>query len=115
MLFTPTKSPSHIQIPHIERVFLDELAPRLHLSPHQDGKDAIRLDNIIQVCRESSKPKAVVTHYLATGESWQAASGYQRRCYEEGLPVYNTTASAFKAMDRLLCYHRNRGNALGGS
>jgi acyl-CoA synthetase (NDP forming) len=67
-----------------------------------------QLDNIIKVYIKSGKPIAVIMHYLASGESWQAASNYQRKCYEAGLPVYHSIASAVKAIDRLLRYHEKR-------
>jgi hypothetical protein len=67
-----------------------------------------QLDNIIKVCTKSSKPMAVIVHYLASGESWHAVSNYQRKCYEAGLPVYHSIASATKAIDRLLHYHEKR-------
>jgi len=69
-----------------------------------------QLNNIIKVAAGSSKPMAVVIDYLATGESWLAASGVQRRCYEAGLPVYHSTASAFKAVARLCRYRRSAQN-----
>src|ERR1051325_1902703 len=37
---------SHIQIPYILRILLDERAPGLHLVPHQDGKCAVRIGRI---------------------------------------------------------------------
>ncbi|MCX5998669.1 MAG: hypothetical protein NTU41_03520 [Chloroflexi bacterium] len=49
-----------------------------------------------------TKPMAVVIHYLTSGESWQMASEYSRRCYQAGLPVYHSIAGAAKAIDRLV-------------
>ncbi len=63
-------------------------------------------DNIVKVAGEVNKPSAVVLHYLACGDSWKAASAYQRKFYEAGLPVYHSPASAFRAIDRLLRYHQ---------
>jgi len=67
-----------------------------------------QLGNVVHVAGESIKPIAVVVHYLSSGESWQAASKYVRQCYEAGLPVYYSAASAVKAIDRLLRYHERR-------
>ena len=66
-----------------------------------------QLDRIIASAGDSSKPIAVVMCYLATGESWVAATHFQRKCYEAGLPVY-FSASAVKAVDRLLAYQQQR-------
>ena len=65
-----------------------------------------QMGNVIKVSGESIKPVAVVMHYLTSAESWQAASNFQRKIYEAGLPVYHSTASAVKAIDRLLRYHQ---------
>ena len=69
-----------------------------------------QMGNVIQVAGESTKPVAAVIHYLSSAEGWQAASKYVRQCYEAGLPVYYSTASAVKAIDRLLRYHEKRRN-----
>lgn len=70
-----------------------------------------QLGNIVKVAGESIKPMAIVMHYLASGESWQAATNYQRICYQAGLPVYHSGASAMKSVDRLLRYYQGRGVA----
>jgi acyl-CoA synthetase (NDP forming) len=66
----------------------------------------IQIDSVIKAHSESVKPMAVVMHYLASGDSWQAASDLQQKCYEAGLPVYHSVASAVKAIDRFLGYHQ---------
>ncbi|MBL7119732.1 MAG: hypothetical protein ISS53_03505 [Dehalococcoidia bacterium] len=73
-----------------------------------------QMGNVIKVSGESIKPVAVVMHYLTSAESWQAASDYIRKCHEAGLPVYHSTASAVKAIDRLLRYHQCH-EILGGA
>jgi superfamily II helicase len=50
----------------------------------------------------------VVINFLATGQSWLAAAGLQQKCYEAGLPSYHSTASALKAIGRLIKYHQAR-------
>lgn len=64
-----------------------------------------QLTNFIKVATECDKPTAVVINYLATGQSWLAAAGLQQKCYEAGLPTYHSTASALKAIGRLIRYH----------
>ncbi|MCX5998020.1 MAG: CoA-binding protein [Chloroflexi bacterium] len=68
-----------------------------------------QVNNVIQVSRESKKPMAVVVHYLANGESWQVASRYAERLRETGLPVFFSTASAFRAIDRFMRYQEGKG------
>ena len=65
-------------------------------------------ETIIRLHRESAKPMAVVAHYMATGEGWHFAAKYVKDFYEAGLPVYHSIASAAKAIDRFVRYHRNR-------
>lgn len=64
-------------------------------------------DSVIEVHKEASKPVALVIHALASGESWQAALDCQRKCYEAGLPVYHSTGSMAKAVDRFLLYYQH--------
>ncbi|MDM7998618.1 MAG: CoA-binding protein [Dehalococcoidia bacterium] len=64
-----------------------------------------QLSNLIKVAHECGKPTAVVINFLATGQSWLAAAGLQQKCYEAGLPTYHSTASALKAIGRLMRYH----------
>jgi acyl-CoA synthetase (NDP forming) len=67
-----------------------------------------QLSNLIKVAAEFEKPTAVVINFLATGQSWLAASGLQQKCYEAGLPTYHSTASALKAIGRLIRYHQTK-------
>jgi acyl-CoA synthetase (NDP forming) len=67
-----------------------------------------QLSNLIKVANECGKPTAVVINFLATGQSWLAASGLQQKCYEAGLPTYHSTASALKAIGRLIKYREAR-------
>ena len=64
-----------------------------------------QLGHIIEVGAGYRKPKAVVINYLATGESWQAATDFQRRCYEAGLASYHSTAGALRAIGRVMRYY----------
>ena len=63
-----------------------------------------QLNNFIKVAAECDKPTAVVINFLATGQSWLAAAGLQQKCYEAGLTTYHSTASALKAIGRLIRY-----------
>jgi len=67
-----------------------------------------QLTNLIKAAAECDKPTAVVINFLATGQSWLAASGLQQKCYEAGLPTYHSTASALKAVGRLIRYRQTR-------
>jgi acyl-CoA synthetase (NDP forming) len=64
-----------------------------------------QLDNLIKVAHECGKPTGVVINLLATGQSWLAAAVLQQKCYEAGLPTYHSTASALKAIGRLIRLH----------
>jgi acyl-CoA synthetase (NDP forming) len=64
-----------------------------------------QLKNFMKVAGECNKPTAVVINFLATGQSWLAATGLQQKCYEAGLPTYYSTANALKAIGRLIKYH----------
>ncbi len=66
---------------------------------------------ILKLHHESGKPIAVVVHYMATGEGWHFAAKYVQEFYEDGLPVYYSIASAAKAIDRFIRYHKNKGEA----
>ncbi len=63
-------------------------------------------DSVIKVHQQTSKPIALVIHALASGESWQAALDCQQKCYEAGLPVYHSTGSVAKAVNRFLQYYQ---------
>ena len=67
-----------------------------------------QLRNLFKVTAECDKPTAVVINFLATGESWLAAAGLQQKCYEAGLPTYHSTASALKAIGRLIRYYQTK-------
>ena len=67
-----------------------------------------QLSNLIKAANECGKPTAVVINLLATGQSWLAAAGLQQKCYEAGLPTYQSAASALKAIGRLMRYHEFR-------
>jgi hypothetical protein len=70
-----------------------------------------QIDNILTVRDECRKPLAVIMHYLATGEGWQAASAYHQRFATAGLPVYLSTLGAMKAIDRHMRCQESRKNA----
>jgi len=65
-----------------------------------------QLANLIKASSECGKPTGVVINLLATGQSWLAAAGLQQKCYEAGLPTYHSTASALKAIGRLMKYRQ---------
>lgn len=67
-------------------------------------------DIIIKIHREVNKPIAMVIHYLVSNDHWQATLNAQRKCYEAGVPAYNSIAGAAKAIDRFLRYHENRSD-----
>lgn len=67
-----------------------------------------QIGNFIKVGGQSSKPLAMVINYLTSGESWQAAASFRRKCCEAGLPVYHSIASATLAIDRFLRYHQHK-------
>ena len=66
-----------------------------------------QLNSLIKVALECGKPTGVVINLLATGQSWLAAAGLQQKCYEAGLPTYHSTASALKAIGRLIRYRQS--------
>jgi hypothetical protein len=45
---------SHIQVPHFQRVVLDELAPRLDFVAHEDGEDRIGFDVVLDADAEEA-------------------------------------------------------------
>ena len=65
-----------------------------------------QLANLIKASSECGKPTGVVINLLATGQSWLAAAALQQKCYEAGLPTYHSTASALKAIGRLMKYRQ---------
>ena len=49
---------SNIQVLHIQRVFLDELAARLDILAHQGGKDVLGFGYVFEFYgKQSTKPK----------------------------------------------------------
>ena len=64
---------------------------------------------------ECDKPTAVVINFLVTGQSWLAAAGLQQKCYEAGLPTYHYTASALKAIGRLIRYRESGRREAAGA
>jgi acyl-CoA synthetase (NDP forming) len=71
------------------------------------------IECIIKIYKETSKPMAVVIHLIASGEIWQLASNFERRCYEAGLPVYRSLTNAAKAIACFIDYHKRRKGMLG--
>ncbi len=67
-----------------------------------------QLRNVIRAAAGGGKPAAVVFNLMATGQSRLAATALQQRCYEAGLPTYDSVPGALKAIARLIRYHRHR-------
>jgi len=67
-------------------------------------------DVTIKLNSEVNKPVAMVLHSVVSSENWKATLNAQQKCYEAGLPVYNSIAGAAKAIDRFLRYHGNRSD-----
>src|SRR5205823_246010 len=44
----PDRAALNIEVRDLERVPLDEVAPRLHLGPHEDREDPLRLSHVIE-------------------------------------------------------------------
>lgn len=65
-------------------------------------------DWVIRVHQETSKPLALVIHAMASGESWEVALDCQEKCYQAGLPVYNSISGVAKAIDRFIRYCQGR-------
>ena len=72
-----------------------------------------QLDCVIRAAAESDKPAAVVFNLMGTGESRLAATGLQRKCYEAGLPAYDSMEGALKAIGRLIGHRQPRRGASG--
>lgn len=71
-----------------------------------------QLNSVIRAAADCSKPAAVVFNLMATGQSRLAAAGLQQKCYEAGLPTYDSIAGALKAIGRLMRYGRAGHRAL---
>ena len=67
-----------------------------------------QLRNVIGAAAGSGRPLAVVINLMATGQSRLAAAGLQQKCYEAGLPTYDSTSNALMAIGRLARYHQAR-------
>jgi len=66
------------------------------------------IDTVTRLGSETSKPVAMVIHSIVAIEDWEVTFDAQQKCYEAGVPVYHSIASAAKAIDRFSRYHENR-------
>ncbi len=65
-----------------------------------------QVTSLIRAAAGCHKPVAVIFNLMATGQSRLAATALQQKCYQAGLPTYDSTSSALKAIGRLVRRHR---------
>ena len=66
---------------------------------------------VIRVKNETDKPVAMIVHAVLSEWDAQKSLKLQQRCYEAGLPVFRSIASAATAIDRLVRYYERRREA----
>jgi acyl-CoA synthetase (NDP forming) len=84
--------------------------------PHGDSPFRIWphtfLDAALRVLRGKRKPMAVIIHGTVTTMDFQIALDLRRKCYEAGLPVYDSISRAALALGRFRQYHSGRSPRL---
>ena len=82
----------------------------MHMPSFSPEKDVVPsfAEEVVKAHKALAKPLAAVIHAPTSAEDWQVIFEFQRKCYEEGLPVYQSIGNAAKAIDRFMTYHERR-------
>ena len=65
-------------------------------------------DTAIRIHNETGKPVALILHNVISIFDAQRALELRKKCCDAGLPVFESIASAAKAIDRFMRYHERR-------